>query len=206
VAFFQFVSLRNKGKALFSVEESAKAHNYARWENPYESASFLAVVAASLTGFMVYFYMDPQKFEGVFRETTLVEIGVAIGVASVLSLIFFYPRSYTHVFYDRLLRFHRSYTSKQPYQWVSVDQIERITLSPVSAGGESFVMAHVIFKALSPKFMGRPWTTVRFGISQNKGVDKLRAWATERCIPVVEDVRTHESRADLGDNKLNDHP
>jgi hypothetical protein len=69
---------------------------------------------------------------------------MAIGVASVLSLIFFYPRSYTHVFYDRLLRFHRSYTSKQPYQWVSVDHIERITLTPVSKGGESFVVAQVI--------------------------------------------------------------
>jgi hypothetical protein len=189
VAFFQFVSLRDKGKALFSIEESPKAHNYARWENPYESALFLVVAAASLTGFLVYFYLAPQRFEGVFRETKLVEIGVAIGVASILSLIFFYPRSYTHAFYDRLLRFHRSYTSKQPYQWVSVDHIERIRLTPVSKGGESFVLAQVLFKPLSPKFMGRPWTTVRFGISHLNGVGKLKAWATDRSIPVVEEYR-----------------
>jgi len=188
VALFQFVSLRDKGKALFSVEESAKAHNYARWENPYESAFFLVVAAASLTGFLVYFYVDPQRFEGVFRETTIIEIGVAIGVASVLSLIFFYPRSYTHVFYDRLLRFHRSYTSKQPYQWISIDHIERITMRPVSSGCETFVMAQVIFKPLSPKFLRRPWTTVRFGISDPKGVDKLRAWAADRHVPVVEEL------------------
>jgi hypothetical protein len=186
VGIFQFVSLRDKGKALFSLEESAKAHNYARWENPYESAFFLVVAAASFTGFLVYFYLDPQRFEGVFRETTIVAIGVAIGVASVLSLIFLYPRSYTHVFYDRLLRFHRSYTSKQPYQWVSVDHMERITLTPVFSGGESFVVAQVIFRPLSPKFMGRPWTTVRFGISHPNGVDKLKTWATDRSIPVIE--------------------
>jgi hypothetical protein len=189
VAFFQLVSLRDKGKALFSVEESAKAHNYARRENPYVSAFFLMVAAASLTGFLVYFYLDPQRFERVFRETTIVEIGVAIGVASVLSLIFFYPRSYTHVFYDRLLRFHRSYTSKQLFQWISVDHMERITLTPISSGGESFVIARIIFKPLSPKFMGRPWTTVRFGISEPKGIDKLKAWASARGVPIVEEPK-----------------
>jgi hypothetical protein len=189
MGFFQLVSLRDKGKALFSVEESATAHNYAKWKNPYESAFFLVVVATSFTGFLVYFYTDPQRIEGVFRETTVLEIGVAIGVASVLSLIFFYPRSYTHVFYDRLLRFHRSYASKQPYEWISVDHMERITLTPVCSGGETFVMARVIFKPLSPKFLGRPWTTVRFGLSEPKGVDKLRDWAANRCIPVIEEPK-----------------
>jgi hypothetical protein len=189
-AISRFTSFWNKGDPLFSIEESAKARKSAQKMNLWALAFVWTAIAASAISFLVYFYVARKEVEAV-HEAAFSGIGIIIGLVSVAFLLAFCPKSYTHVFYDRYLRYNRSFFSSRGnfnrqwrYHWINVDQIERIALAPVSSGRENFMMVQIIFKPRFLSVLGRPWP-VRFGITEPEDIENLKIWAGSRYIPIL---------------------
>jgi len=182
-----FADLTKKGKALFSMEESARAHAYIKWANPFETAFTLIIVGAVFGSFLLFFMWNWSVMHVLFLPTSLKCLIVLVFPLSVFALLFFYRRSYTHVCYEHQLKLNMSVAlNNQRYRWISAKNIECLKLKGVRYKGEGFVMAKVIFKPYPLKFLGRPWD-VRFGISDRKGLDGLRSWASTQGITVTEE-------------------
>ncbi len=182
----RFFTPSKRGNWLFSVNESARTHNYIRWSNPLGIYLFLGVLSASLSLFAVYIYQHLAEVIFILRQATLVGIFASIGIASTISFIIFYPRSYTHAFYENYIKVHRTY-NKGMFVWVPVESIETLRLKKMSHTVEACVIAKIIFKQFRPKFLGRPWS-ICFGINDERDIEKIGSWAREHGISITEET------------------
>ena len=104
VALFNTSAPSRSGKALFSINESSRAHTYIKWANPFEAAFALVTISAVLICFLAYGFWNLRVVDALLGQISLSSLILLVFPLGVVSLFFLYRPPYRHVCYERQLR------------------------------------------------------------------------------------------------------